>query len=348
MNLKNKLQAKTIPVDQAVGHILAHDITEIRPGISKGAAFKKGQIIQQEDIGHLKRLGKERLYILEMGKDDIHEDEAALRLAKVLAGPGVSFNDNPSEGKITLKASHAGLLKIDVDRLREFNLIPNVICATRHTNSVVEQGDTVAATRVIPLLIDRKTLDQALKIASGDQSIISIKPLAQPKIGLIVTGNEIVSGLIQDKFAPTIQKKADAFDCHLAEIIYLPDDQEQITRAIIDFVEMGMGLILVTGGMSVDPDDLSGTAIEISGAQDLVYGSPVLPGAMILYARLNNVPILGLPACMLYFKATVFDLLFPRILADETITRKDLAALSHGGLCLECDPCRFPVCPFGK
>jgi len=348
MKLKNKLLAKTIPVDQAIGHILAHDITEIRPGISKGAAFKKGQIIQPEDIDHLKRLGKERLYILEMSENDIHEDEAALRLAGVLAGPGVSFNDNPSEGKITLKASCRGLLKIDVNRLQDFNLVPNIICATRHTNDVVEQGDTVAATRVIPLLIDRDTLDQALEIASGDQAIVSIKTLAQPKIGLIVTGNEIVSGLIQDKFGPTIQKKADAFDCHLAEIIYLPDDQDQISRAIMNLVEEGMGLVLVTGGMSVDPDDLSGTAIEMAGARDLVYGSPVLPGAMVLYARLNQVPILGLPACMIYFKTTVFDLLFPRILAGEIITRKDLAAMAHGGLCLECDPCRFPVCPFGK
>ena len=221
MKLKNKLQAKTIPVDQAVGHVLAHDITEIRPGIAKGAAFKKGQIIQKEDIAHLKRLGKERLYILEMHENDIHEDEAALRLARVLAGPGVSYNDNPSEGKITLKASYRGLLKIDTNRLQKFNLVPNVICATRHSNSVVEQGDTVAATRVIPLLIDRETLDQALKIASGDQAIVSIKKLAQPKIGLIVTGNEIVSGLIRDKFGPTIQKKADAFDFYLADRNYL-------------------------------------------------------------------------------------------------------------------------------
>lgn len=348
MQLKQKLQAKTIPVDQAVGHILAHDITEIRPGLSKGAAFKKGQIIKQEDIEHLKRLGKERLYILEMSETDLHEDEAALRLAKVLAGPGVIFDENPSEGKIALRSSYRGLLKIDVDRLFEFNLVPNIICATRHTNSVVNPGDIVAATRIIPLLIDQATLDQALKIASGDQAIIHIKPLAQPKMGLIVTGNEIFRGRIQDRFAPTIKKKAELFDCHLAETLVLPDNQEQITSGIIEFVDKGMELILVTGGMSVDPDDLSGTSIEMAGARDLVYGSPVLPGAMILYARLNNVPVLGLPACMIYYNTTVFDLLFPRILAGEVITRQDLAAMSHGGLCLECDPCRFPVCPFGK
>lgn len=357
MKLKNKLLAKTIPVDQAVGHILAHDMTEIRPGISKGAAFKKGQILKQEDIEHLKRLGKERLYILEMGEDDVHEDEAARRLATALAGPGINFEDAPSEGKIALRASHPGLLKIDVDRLYEFNLVPDIICATRHTNSVVEQGDTVAATRVIPLLIDRATLDQALEIASGvasgvvasqDRAIISVKQLARPDIGLIVTGNEIASGRIRDRFAPTIQQKADAFGCRLAETLVLPDDQTQITQGITDLVDKGLGLILVTGGMSVDPDDLSGTSIEMAGAQDLVYGSPVLPGAMILYARLHDIPIFGLPACMIYFKTTVFDLLFPRILAGEAITRPDLAAMSHGGLCLECDPCRFPACPFGK
>jgi len=212
----------------------------------------------------------------------------------------------------------------------------------------MEEGDTVAATRVIPLLIDRHTLDLALDIASAGQAIISLKPLARLNIGLIVTGNEIFSGRIQDRFAPIIKEKADAFGCSLVETRILPDDQDQITRAVIELVEKGMGLILVTGGMSVDPDDLSGTAIEMAGVQDFVYGSPVLPGAMILYARLDRVPILGLPACMIYFKTTVFDLLLPRILAGEIITRRDLAAMSHGGLCLECDSCRFPVCPFGK
>jgi hypothetical protein len=348
MKLKKKLQARTIPVEQAVGHILAHDITEIRPGISKGTAFKKGQVIQAQDIDHLRRLGKERLYILEMGANDIHEDEAALRLARVLAGSGVGFDENPSEGKVSLQASRRGLLKIDVNRLQAFNLVPDIICATRHNNSVVQPGDTVAATRVIPLLIDEANLNQALEIASGDKPIISLKPLSRPQIGLIVAGNEVFSGRIEDKFAPIIKKKAEAFDCLLAETLFLPDDQEQITQGIVDLADKGMELILVTGGMSVDPDDLSGASIEMAGVTDLVYGSPVLPGAMILYARLDHVPILGLPACVLYFKATVFDLLFPRVLAGETITRQDLAAMGHGGLCLECDTCHFPVCPFGK
>ena len=345
---KYKSSAITIPVDQAVGNILAHDITEIRPGQFKGVAFKKGHIVREEDISHLRRLGKERLFVLQIGPGELHEDDAAIRLANALAGPGVVFSNQPSEGKIALKSAYKGLLKVNVEALTEFNLIPNVTCSSRHNNVMVGEGDTIAATRAIPLIIDETSVNGAVRIAEEAGGIFSVKKLSQPDTGLIVTGNEVYSGRIEDKFAPLIRKKLQFFGCRLRASLFTPDDRERIVHAIRSLLKKKLGLILVSGGMSIDPDDVSRAAITDAGAEDIVYGTPVLPGAMFLYGHIGDIPILGLPACVLFYRATVLDILLPRVLAGELLTRKDLAALAHGGLCLNCGNCHYPDCPFGK
>ncbi len=348
MHNKYKSSAKIISLDQAIGKVLAHDITEIRPGQFKGPSFRKGHIVKEKDLDHLRRLGKEHLFVLHIGPGEVHEDEAAVRLSKALAGPGVVFNDQPSEGKIALKSAHRGLLKVDVEALTEFNLVPDVTCSSRHNNVLVDEGEIIAGTRAIPLIIDLTLLEKAVKIAEDAGGVLSVKKLSQPKTGLIITGSEVYNGLIEDKFAPLIRKKLEFFSCHLNETIFAPDDKGKIIHAISQLMEKRSGLILVAGGMSVDPDDLTRMAIAEAGAKDIVYGTPVLPGAMFLYGRLGEIPVLGLPACVLYYNATVLDLILPRVLAGERITRRDLAAMAHGGLCLNCEKCRYPVCPFGK
>jgi len=247
-----------------------------------------------------------------------------------------------------LKSAHRGLLKVDVEALTALNLVPHVTCSSRHQNVLVDEGETVAARRAIPLIIDEASLNEAVKIAQVAGGILSVNKLSQPKTGLIVTGNEVYTGRIEDKFAPLIRKKIKAYGCELRETIFTPDDKNDIIQGIRKFLEKGLGLILVSGGMSVDPDDVSRMAIAETGATDIVYGTPVLPGAMFLYGRFGDTPVLGLPACILYYNATLFDLILPRILAGERITRRDFAAMAHGGLCLNCGRCRYPVCPFGK
>lgn len=345
---KYKSSAATISVDQAAGTVLAHDITEIRPGQFKGASFHKGHIIQPEDIPHLRRLGKEHLFVLQIGPDEVHEDEAAVDLAGVLAGPGVRFEGPPSEGKISLKAARKGLLKVKVEALTELCLIPEICCSARHTNTVVEEGELIAATRAIPLLIDRRTLTGALRVAEEAGGIFSVNPLARPLTGIVITGNEVYAGLIEDKFAPILRKKLQSFDCPFMEPVYAPDDIQVIASHIRDLIGRGAEMIMVAGGMSVDPDDVSRVAVAEAGAEDVVYGTPVLPGAMFLYGRIGTVPVLGLPACVLFHRVTILELLLPRVLAGEKITRRDLAELAHGGLCLTCEECRYPTCPFGK
>ncbi len=348
MGNKFKSSATVIPLDESVGTVLAHDITEIRPGRFKGPAFKKGHIITEEDLPHLKRVGKENLYVLHLELGGVHEDDAALRLARALAGKGVFFDPHPSEGKIQLKAAHRGLLKVDVDALTRINLVPDISCSSRHTNTVVEHEDIIAGVRAIPLIIDEKNLQEAEKITMETEDFFSVKPFLTPNTGLVITGNEIFSGLINDKFAPIIRNKLQAFDCGIMGIAFAPDHRQQIVSEIRKFLQDGAEMIVVAGGMSVDPDDITRVAIADAGAEDVVYGTPVLPGAMFLYGRFGDIPVLGLPACVLFYRATVLDLILPRVLAGERITREDLAVMAHGGMCLDCDQCHFPRCSFGK
>ena len=345
---KYRSSGTTIPLDQAVGKVLAHDITEIRPGQFKGAAFTKGHIIRKEDLPHLRRLGKEHLFVLRTEPGQVHEDDAAIKLGKALAGPGVILDSRPSEGKIALRSRHRGLLKVNVEVLTELNLVPDICCSSRHTNTLVEKGEIIAATRAIPLIIDEELLNTALHTAEVAGGVFSIKQLSQPTTGLIITGNEVYSGLVEDKFAPLIRKKLQFFGCKLKSTLFAPDNKQEIVRGIVELLELGAGLIMVAGGMSVDPDDISRAAISKAGAKDIVYGSPVLPGAMFLYGRIGDIPIMGLPACILFYKATILDLVLPRVLAGEMLTRRDLAVMAHGGLCLNCNGCRYPICPFGK
>ncbi len=345
---KFKSSSTVISIEQAVGHVLAHDVTEIRPSECKGPAFKKGHIIKEKDLEHLRRLGKEHLYILGIGSGELHEDDAALRLAAALAGQGVIFDEHPSEGKTVLRSSSRGILKVDVHALTEFNMVPQITCSSRHNNILVDKDEIIAATRAIPLIIDKKHVDEGVRVASQVGGIFTVKKLAQPDTGIVITGNEVFSGRIQDQFAPIIKEKLRLFGCALKEAIVAPDDKSRIIEAIRGLLKKGCGLILVAGGMSVDPDDVSRMAIYEAGAEDLAYGTPVLPGAMFLYGRFGDTPILGLPACILYYQTTIFDLIIPRVLAGEKITKRDFAAMAHGGLCLNCNTCRYPVCPFGK
>lgn len=340
--------AATIPIDQAVGTVLAHDITEIRPGQFKGTSFKKGHVVTKEDLPRLRRLGKEHLFVLHIGPHEVHEDDAAILLSSALTGPGVFCDTPPSEGKIALRAAHEGLLKVDVEALTRLCMIPEICCSSRHTNTLVRQGDIIAAARAIPLVIDADTLDEAVRIAEIAGGVFSVKPLNRIEAGIVITGNEVYNGLIEDKFQPILRRKLESLGSSIKGVFYAPDKIEVIATHIRDLIREGSGLIMVAGGMSVDPDDISRVAIARAGAEDVVYGTPVLPGAMFLYGHIGDIPVLGLPACILFYRVTILDIVLPRVLAGEAVTRRDLAGLAHGGLCLTCDECRYPACPFGK
>jgi len=338
-----------VKIEDAVGYPLAHDITEIVPEKYKGPSFHKGYVLTCRDLDHLRRLGKDHLYILKPEKDEMHEDEAAMAIADALCGPGVGWEGEPREGKIAIKATRNGLLKIDVDALMRFNLFGDVMCATQHSDKMVEKGEQVAGTRAIPLLIPRHRVDSAVAAArSAEAGVLRVLPLLEAKVGVLITGSEVYYGRIEDKFEPIIRKKVQALGGQILEVALLPDDDQMIADAANRLLDAGANILVTTGGMSVDPDDRTRFALKKAGATDIVYGSAVLPGAMFMIAYLRNVPVLGIPACGLFARTTIFDLVYPRVLAGERITRKEVAALGHGGLCIKCEPCVYPRCPFGK
>lgn len=340
---------QVVKIENAVGYPLAHDITEIRPGEFKGPAFLKGHILKGKDLEHLRRLGKNHLFILKPEKDEMHEDEAAVEIANALCGSGVGWSGAPREGKLSLKATCDGLLKVDIEALMRFNMFGDVMCATRHTHTVVQCGKEVAATRAIPLVVPRKTVQAAVEAARNAAfGVLSVKPMAKPTAGVMITGDEVYYGRIQDRFEPVIRHKIAGMGGEVLDVVFLPDDDEKIAHAATALVSRGANLLISTGGMSVDPDDRSRHAFKKAGAVDMIYGSPVLPGAMFMVAYLKEVPVLGIPACGMYAARTVLDLVLPRVLAGEKITRKEIAMLGHGGLCLKCKTCSFPLCPFGK
>jgi len=350
---------KLISVQESVGTVLAHDITEIRPEEFKGPAFRRGHIIREQDICHLQRLGKEHLFILEVKEDEMHEDDAAVSLANALMSEGVRSKSSPKEGKITIIAKQDGLLKINKNGLLRVNMLGDVMCATLHDSTIVKKGQTVAGTRAIPLVIKKSIVEQAVDICRETQGVISVKDIRKPKAGIVITGNEVYNGLITDAFAPIIEEKIKSLNGETVGIYYAPDDEVIIEARLRDLISRGADLLITTGGMSVDPDDKTRFAIRRLGAKEITYGSAVLPGAMFLVAYLKNdrktcstlsegIPILGIPACGMYARITIFDIILPRILADERIGRKELAELGHGGLCMKCHVCSFPSCPFGK
>ncbi len=321
---------KVIPVEEAIGLPLAHDITEIVPGKHKGPAFRRGHVIRPEDVSKLLDVGKAHIYVMELEKDELHEEDAARRLAKAAAGENLSLTA-PSEGRVNLVAEISGLLKIDADLLYRFNSLGDLMLATLPSNRYVRKGEVVAGTRTIPVLVKEELIQQAEALCK-DHPIVTILPMPARKIHLIVTGSEVYTGRIKDGFEPVVRKKVGEMGSNLADKKLVTDDPDQIANLIQDAHKAGEELILVSGSMSVDPDDKTPEGIRRSGAKIESHGFPVLPGSMFLMAYLNDTPVLGLSGCVLHDPFSAFDILLPRLLAGEKITRSDIMAMGHGGL----------------
>ena len=338
---------KLLRVEDAVGQVLCHDITQIIPGVTKDAVFRKGHIIRAEDIPVLLRVGKEHIYVWENNENMLHENDAADILRALCQGPHMRASA-PKEGKIELTAETDGLLLVDTERLRAVNALGDMMIATRAGGFPVKQGDKLCGTRVIPLVIEKAKMEQARK-AAGPDPLLQLLPFRPRPFGVVTTGSEVKKGLIQDAFTPVLADKLAEYGCELAAHAVCGDDADEITAAIAKMADEGAELILCTGGMSVDPDDRTPLAIRNAGAAIVSYGAPVLPGAMFLMAYLpDGRPVCGLPGCVMYAKRTIFDLVRPRLLADVPVAPQWLAGLGHGGLCLGCDVCHFPNCGFGK
>ena len=338
---------KLIPVQEAVGHVLCHDLTRIVRGEFKGPQFRKGHVVTEEDIPMLLSMGKEHLYVWEMEPGMLHENDGAEALCALCFGENMARSE-VKEGKIEITATCDGLFRVDTARLTAVNMIEELMIATRHSNTPVKAGDKLCGTRVIPLVIREEKL-QAAREAAGDKPLLEVLPYRRKTVGVVTTGSEVFHGRIQDTFTPVIVDKLRAYGMEMTVHELSDDGMDNIVAAIEKVRKAGVDLVLCTGGMSVDPDDNTPGAIKTSGAKIVTYGAPVLPGAMFLLGYYDaGTPVMGLPGCVMYAGATIFDLILPRVAADVPVTRAEIAAMGNGGLCLGCKECRYPICPFGK
>jgi Probable molybdopterin binding domain len=335
---------KKISVENALGMILAHDITEIIPGKKKDVAFRRGKIIEKGDVEKLLDLGKRYLYVFEGSTKGVHEDEASTRIAQAILGEHMEYT-LPKEGKVSIKSTVNGLFYVNANHLFAMNRIKDILLSTLPNRHPVKEGDEVAAARIIPLYIGEKELKKVELV--GEKHIIRISPFKSLNVGLVITGSEVYTGRIQDG-SSVVEERLRNYGLNIVGKVIVPDDVSMIKDGILSLFSSGADLVLTTAGLSVDPDDVTKEGIEATGAETLFYGTPVFPGAMFLVARLRGKYILGAPACVYYNRYTVLDIILTRILAGERMHRNDMVKLSYGGLCLHCNECHYPTCFFGK
>lgn len=331
---KHDSMLREVKVEDAIGMILPHDLTQILPGEFKGRLFRKGHQVTEADIPALLSIGKEHIYVMELQHGYLHEDEAALRMAKAIAGDHLMLTE-PHEGKVNVKSAIHGLVKIDKAFVDSVNAIDEVVLSTIRSNTVVQAGASLVGTRVIPLIVDEAKVAEVERLAAARReegfTLLEVKPFRKLRVGVITTGSEVFKGRIKDKFGPVVKEKLAQLGSEVIDQRFVSDDSEAIVGEIHALLALGVDLVLVTGGMSVDPDDRTPGAIKQAGARVVSYGTPMLPGSMLMIAYLGDVPIMGLPGCVMHDPYTSFDVLLPRICAGETIERSDITEMGYGG-----------------
>ncbi len=341
------MDIKQIMVEDAIGQVLAHDMTRIVPGKFKGVGFKRNHRVREEDIPELLKIGKKHIYVLELDESQIHEEDAALRIAAAISGQNLHWTET-REGRSNIVSQIDGLLEIDVEGLLKMNSIGDLIVSTIKSGMPCKAGQTIAATRITPLFTEIERIERLEAIAKEHRPVLQIWPYVKTRVGLVITGSELYDGLIDDESDKWLLPRLLEYNCKLVGKIITSDDAGQIAAAVRALADKGSELIITTGGLSVDPDDVTRKGVREAGAEIISYGSPILPGAMFLNALLGDIPVLGLPAAVFYYPRTVYDLMLPRVLADRQPTASDIAAMGHGGFCMNCRVCHFPECPFGR
>ena len=321
---------KQIKVNDAIGMVLAHDHTQIIKDKFKGVRFPKGYIICQEDIPVLLEMGKETVFVFEIEPGMIHEDDAAAILRDICMGQNLRAG-SPHEGKIDLFAECDGLLEIDTEKLFHLNFAELIVISSQLNNIPVKAGEKVAAMRVVPLLIEESRLSSLQKEVSSP--VFNILPYMEMSAAIFVTGSEILHSRIKDTFSPVVLERLSKFPVSTKIVRMVGDEFETIKDAIIEAHQAGIDLIFCTGGMSVDPDDHTPGAIRASGAQIVTYGTPVFPGAMFMFANFDDGSVvMGLPGGVMFANRSILDLVLPRVIAGQRLTKTDFANMAIGGL----------------
>ena len=338
---------KKLPVEEAVGQTLCHDMTAILPDGTKGPLFRRGQVITEADVAKMKDIGKYHVFVWDPEADEFHEEDAARELVEAMLGGGLTASA-PSEGKIQINAAVRGLFRLNREALRQINLVEDYTVATRPSFTPVEAGEKLCGARIVPLVTKRRNVDEAVRIARENWPVMEVLPYRPLKAGVVITGSEVYYDRIEDRFEPVMRDKLGKYGAELLGFTKCPDELDRILAATEAFLKRDADLILLTGGMSVDPDDLTPTAIRRTGAELIAAGIPMQPGNMLHIARLGKCTLFGVPGASLHSPVTSLDLFLPRLFAGLELTKEDAADLGEGGFCLGCKPCHYPNCTFGR
>lgn len=336
---------RKLKIEDAIGKTLCHDISAMRDGF-KGAAFKRGHVITKEDIPAFLDLGKRTVFVWEDHAGEVHEEDAALRMAAMAPVEGAHYTA-PSEGKVLLIADTRGMFRVDTALQKEINSIGDITISSLPDHYPVEPGARLASMRIVPLVTREEQILKAEELCK-DRKLLDLRPYNHLKVGVIITGSEVYSGRIKDKFEPVVREKLSQYPCDILGITLCDDDVDMITAASRQFIDQGADLLIYSGGMSVDPDDVTPTAISSLGADIVKYGLPAQPGNMTLVAYLGDIALLGVPGAAISLPTTMFDVLLPQVFCGDKLTRNDLINLAEGGLCQLCQNCHFPNCTFGR
>lgn len=336
---------KKVEIEKAIGMTLCHDITAMRDNF-KGAAFRRGHVIAPEDIPALLDLGKRHVFVWEENAGEIHEEDAARRLAALSPVPGAHY-EGPSEGKMLLLSDEAGLWRVDTELLQKLNSIGDITICTLPDHYPAAAGARLASMRIVPLVTQQEQIVEAERLCAG-RELLRLLPYRERRVGVVITGSEIYSGRIEDKFEPVLRAKLGRYPGEILDVCVCDDDLDMIVSAARSLLSRGADMLVFTGGMSVDPDDLTPTAIRRLGAQIVSHGIPAQPGNMTLVGYLDDVALLGVPGAAIKMPTTTFDVLLPAVYAGERITKADLVRIGNGGLCQTCGQCRWPNCSFGR
>lgn len=339
------MKRTVITLEEAVGKQLAHDLTQIdaKAG-TKGARFRKGQVVCPEDLPTLRNMGRESLSILEMEEGDVHENDAAIRLSVALRGENLTVTP-PSEGRCNLVASCDGFLDYNAESVHRINEDLDWVVSTLSPYRGVREGQTVAGFRIRPIVMDEARVQRGVEVATP----ISVRPYRPLKVGLVTTGKEIAEGRVEDAFADKFRGKLKAFKGELIGQRFCADDSSLIAEAIRAFLREGARLVVCTGGMSVDADDRTPGGIREVATRIAFQGAPVLPGAMALLGWAEQggeeSALIGAPACVVHDERTVLDRLLPYGFAGVD-PGNSIRGWGVGGLCEQCDVCHWPACSF--
>lgn len=335
-----------LKTEKAVGKKLAYDITEVNLDTNfKGVAFYRGHLIKEKDLEHLARLGKEYVFVEDEKTVEVHENDVATAIGPLSAGKNIYYSKAPKEGKIDFFAAADGLFTIDTETVFKINSMEIPSMPTISDKYPVTEGTKVAAFRIIPLTCEKAILDELKTLL--EYPVLSVKKYTINNVSIIVTGNEIYDGKIEDKFTEKLKQKLLKFGIRDINSRILPDDASAISSAIKEEAEKS-GLILITGGTSVDPDDKTRLGIENAGVGFVQKGNPIQPGNNFSIGYLNNTTVCAVPAAALFYNITALDIFLPHILAEIKISKDDIVSKSIGGLCHQCKICVYPVCSFGK